>query len=193
MSRDNEIIKAVKLCSKKEGKILFLIRTVNKNDSLKSIRDKDKQITTEYQFYDGNDLIDINIEDKYQLNDLINEEFKIFIDKIQEDSKNEENSDSKKNESMNNIVKSAENLNGLYEQKKKIEKIINENKFFTYEETVIKERPINLNNLYQYCPICNQICCQDCIWPSNEPFSQCKHFSDKNAQNALEDAHYMNT
>ena len=65
MSRDNEIIKAVKLCSKKEGKVLFLIRNLNKNDSIKTIRDKDNQITTEYQFYDGNDLIDLNIEDKY--------------------------------------------------------------------------------------------------------------------------------
>lgn len=178
MSRNNEIIKAVKLCSKKEGKILFLIRNVNKNDSLKSIRDKDKQITTEYQFYDGNDLIDINIEDKYQLNDLINEEFKIFVDKIQENSKNEENSDSKKNESMDNIVKSAENVNKLYDKKKKIEKLIDENKSFTYLEEEIKLRPINFNNFYQYCITCNQICCQECIWPSNALFSQCKHFSD---------------
>jgi len=43
-------------------------------------------------------------------------------------------------------------------------------------------RTVKLNDAYQYCINCNQMCCQYCKWPDNEPYSMCSFF-DPNSSN----------
>ena len=77
MSED--IIKRIKISVKGEGKIIVLLKNISKKESLKSIRDKNTKISSEYQFYDGEDLIDFDIEKDYEIGDIIDNEGKIYV------------------------------------------------------------------------------------------------------------------
>ena len=77
MSED--IIKRIKVSVKGEGKIIVLLKNISKKESLKSIRDKNTKISSEYQFYDGEDLIDFDIEKDYEIGDIIDNEGKIYV------------------------------------------------------------------------------------------------------------------
>ncbi len=60
---------------------------------------------------------------------------------------------------------------------KKNKKLIDENGSFTHKVIKKVERTVYLNNNYQFCDNCKQICCQVCKWPQNEPYSMCTYFN----------------
>jgi hypothetical protein len=72
-------LKKVKISIKGEGKVLVILKEILKTDNLKYIRDKNPKITQQYQFVDGDDLIDFDIEADYEVGDLIDDDGKIFI------------------------------------------------------------------------------------------------------------------
>ena len=72
-------LKKVKISIKGEGKVLAILKEILKTDNLKYIRDKNPKITQQYQFVDGDDLIDFDIEADYEVGDLIDDDGKIFI------------------------------------------------------------------------------------------------------------------
>ena len=72
-------LKKVKISIKGEGKVLAILKEILKTDNLKYIRDKNPKITQQYQFVDGDDLIDFDIEADYEVGDIIDDDGKIFI------------------------------------------------------------------------------------------------------------------
>ena len=72
-------IKKVKVSIKGEGKILAILKDVLKTDTLRNIRDKNPKITQQYQFVDGEDLIDFDIEVDYEVGELVDNEGKLYI------------------------------------------------------------------------------------------------------------------
>ena len=77
MSED--IIQKIKVVLKEENKVLTLLKNISKTENLKIIRDKNKKIIPEYQFCDGENLIDIDIEEDYEIGDLVDKENNIYI------------------------------------------------------------------------------------------------------------------
>ena len=70
----------------------------------------------------------------------------------------------------------------LLENIKKNKDLIEENRLFKTKLMLKVPRTVKLNDAYQYCINCNQMCCQDCKWPDNEPYSMCSFF-DPNSSN----------
>ena len=70
----------------------------------------------------------------------------------------------------------------LLENIKKNKDLIEENRFFKTKLMRKVPRTVKLNDAYQYCINCNQMCCQYCKWPDNEPYSMCSFF-DPNSSN----------
>lgn len=73
------IIKVVKIISKDEGKIMALLKKIDKTENLKNIRDKNEKITSEYYFCDGEDLIDFELEENFEIGDVIDNNGKIYV------------------------------------------------------------------------------------------------------------------
>ena len=103
MSED--IIKKLKVSIKGENKILLLIKNVEKSQNLKNLREKNNKITPEFQFCDGEDLIDFELESDYEIGDLVDAEGKIYIKSSQ-----------KLNENDNSKI----GINNIMEESKKI-------------------------------------------------------------------------
>ena len=87
------IIKKVKVSIKGQDRILAILKDVEKSDNLKNIRDKNPKITQQYHFLDGENIIDFDIEEDYEIGPLIDSEGKLYI------SLNNNNLNSKKNPS----------------------------------------------------------------------------------------------
>lgn len=96
------VIKVLKIISKDEGKIIALMKKIDKTENLKSIRDKNEKITSEHHFCDGKDLIDFELEDNYEIGDLIDEGGKVYIKSTKKVDDNEDIDKS------NTIIKSTE-------------------------------------------------------------------------------------
>ena len=75
----DDIIKKLKISIKGEGKIIVLLKNILKTENLKNIRNKIDKITFEYQFCDGEDVIEFDLEADYEIGDLVDSEGKIFI------------------------------------------------------------------------------------------------------------------
>ena len=103
MSED--IIKKLKVSIKGENKILLLIKNVEKSQNLKNLREKNNKITPEFQFCDGEDLIDFELESDYEIGDLVDAEGKIYIKSSQ---KLNENDNSKIG--INNIMEESQKI-----------------------------------------------------------------------------------
>jgi GTPase SAR1 family protein len=77
MSED--IILKIKVVLKEENKVLTLLKNISKTENLKNIRDKNKKIIPEYQFCDGENLIDIDIEEDYEIGDLVDKANNVYV------------------------------------------------------------------------------------------------------------------
>ena len=77
MSED--IILKIKVVLKDENKVLTLLKNISKTENLKNIRDKNKKIIPEYQFCDGENLIDIDIEEDYEIGDLVDKANNVYV------------------------------------------------------------------------------------------------------------------
>ena len=75
----DDIIKNIKISIKGEGKIIILLKNIVKSENLKNIRNKNDKITSEYQFCDGEDVIEFDLEPDYEIGDLVDSEDKIYI------------------------------------------------------------------------------------------------------------------
>ena len=75
----DEIINTIKVVLKGENRIIIILKDIAKTDNLANIRKNNEIISPEYKFCDGEDLIDKNIEENYKINDLIDNEGKIYI------------------------------------------------------------------------------------------------------------------
>ena len=75
----DDIIKNRKISIKGEGKIIILLKNIVKSENLKNIRNKNDKITSEYQFCDGEDVIEFDLEPDYEIGDLVDSEDKIYI------------------------------------------------------------------------------------------------------------------
>ena len=77
MSED--IISRIKIVLKGEGKIITCLKNVSKKENLKNIRNSNNKITNEYYFCDGEDIIETDIEEEFEIGDLIDKEGKVFL------------------------------------------------------------------------------------------------------------------
>ena len=75
----DNIIKNIKISIKGEGKIIILLKNIVKSENLKNIRNKNDKITSEYQFCDGEEVIEFDLEPDYEIGDLVDSEGKIYI------------------------------------------------------------------------------------------------------------------
>ena len=64
----------------------------------------------------------------------------------------------------------------LLEKIKKNKALIDQNGEFKTKQIVKIPRTVRLDNTYQFCCNCKQMCCQVCTWPQNEPYSKCSYF-----------------
>ena len=83
---------------------------------------------------------------------------------------------------VNQRFKMFHESRALLEIIKKNKDLIEENRFFKTKLMLKVPRTVKLNDAYQYCINCNQMCCQYCKWPDNEPYSMCSFF-DPNSSN----------
>ena len=75
----DDIIKNLKIYIKGEGKIIILLKNIVKSENLKNIRNKNDKITSEYQFCDGKEVIEFDLEPDNEIGDLVDSEGKIYI------------------------------------------------------------------------------------------------------------------
>jgi len=87
---------------------------------------------------------------------------------------NVESSQKRVNEGFKMLEKSRDLLEAI----KKNKELIDKNENFKYITTEKIPETIYLNDTYQFCSICNQMCCQCCKWPQNQPYSMCTYFKD---------------
>ena len=99
------VIKVVKIISKDEGKIMALLKKIDKTENLKSIRDKNEKITSEYYFCDGEDLIDFELEENFEIGDVIDDNGKIYIKSVKSTKTVDDNKDLDKS---NTSIKTTE-------------------------------------------------------------------------------------
>ena len=109
-----EIIKTVKILLKDEGKIIILLKKIAKTEKLNDIRDKNKKITPEYHFCDGDDLIDFELEKDYEIGDII-DDGKVYV----KSSKKSE--DNNKLEKSDSVSKNTDKENNEFTQLNKVE------------------------------------------------------------------------
>jgi tRNA(Met) C34 N-acetyltransferase TmcA len=133
-------LKKVKISIKGEGKVLAILKEILKTDNLKYIRDKNPKITQQYQFVDGDDLIDFDIEADYEVGDIIDDDGKIFIksnnNKMILENRNEQMEKKLFDESTDdNESKIKEEVNNEFKQKE--DPIINEDE--QKEDPIINE------------------------------------------------------
>jgi hypothetical protein len=83
---------------------------------------------------------------------------------------------------INQGFKMLDESRELLEKIKKNKTLIEQNRSFKVKQIIYVSRTVKLNDAYQYCINCNQMCCQDCKWPDNEPYSMCSFF-DPNSSN----------
>jgi signal recognition particle GTPase len=74
-----EIIEKLKICLKDENSVVAFLKKISKIETLKNIRAKCNKITENFQFYDGDDALDLESESTLEVGDIINDEGKIFI------------------------------------------------------------------------------------------------------------------
>ena len=99
-------VKRIKVISKNEdNKIITQLRNIPKEESLKTIREKISDMTQEYEFVDGDELIAIKAEGDYILEDILSKDFKIYIQKnIKKGNLNIEKANSQIQTSNNKII-----------------------------------------------------------------------------------------
>lgn len=95
-----EIIEKLKICLKDENTVVSFLKKISKSETLNNIRAKCNKITEKFQFYDGDDALDIESESSLEIGDIIDKEGKIYI-KSKEKPKKE-----KLEESEKEIIKS---------------------------------------------------------------------------------------
>ncbi len=83
---------------------------------------------------------------------------------------------------VNQGFKMLEESRELLEKIKKKKALIEENSYFKVKQKVKIPRTVKLNDTYQFCINCEQIYCQECKWPDNEPYYMCSYF-DPNISN----------
>ncbi len=137
-------LKKVKISIKGEGKVLAILKEILKTDNLKYIRDKNPKITQQYQFVDGDDLIDFDIEADYEVGDLIDDDGKIFIrsnnNKMILENRNEQMEKKLFDDSTDiNESKIKEEVNNDFKQKE--DPIINEDEQKENEKLSEEKKP----------------------------------------------------
>jgi len=90
-----EIIEKLKICLKDNGNIFAFLKKVSKSETLKDIRTKCNKITENFQFYDGDDALDLESESSLEIGDIVNSEGKVFL-KSKEKPKKESLDESEK-------------------------------------------------------------------------------------------------
>ena len=90
-----EIIEKIKICLKDENSVIAFLKKISKVETLKNIREKCNKITENYQFCDGDDILDFESESTLEIGDIISEDGKVFI-KSKEQPKKESLSDIEK-------------------------------------------------------------------------------------------------
>ena len=83
---------------------------------------------------------------------------------------------------INQGFKMLDESRELLEKIKKNKTLIEQTRSFKFKKIEKVPRTVKLNDAYQYCINCNQMCCQYCKWPDNEPYSMCSFF-DPNSSN----------
>ena len=83
---------------------------------------------------------------------------------------------------VNQNLRMIDESKELLDKIKKNKTLINQNRSFKVKQKVKVPRTVKLNDTYQFCNNCKQMCCQDCKWPDNEPYSMCSFF-DPNSSN----------
>ena len=58
------------------------MNNIDKTENLKNIRDKSEKITSEHHFCNGEDLIDCEFEENFEIGDLIDDNGKIYVNLI---------------------------------------------------------------------------------------------------------------
>ena len=178
MSED--IIKRIKVSVKGEGKIIVLLKNISKKESLKSIRDKNTKISSEYQFYDGEDLIDFDIEKDYEIGDIIDNEGKIYVKSKNNINTNNNinvletncNSNAPKDSELE-FISRANKRNWLFANVKSSKERFNES-LRNFEESIdllekIKKNKSLIDQIGFFKT--KQKIKKVCKWPPNEPYS----------------------
>ena len=76
---NDELIKSLKISNKNDKMVIALLKNISKSENLKFVRDKCPKITPNFFFCDGEDLINFNLEKEYTIDDIIDEQGKIYI------------------------------------------------------------------------------------------------------------------
>ena len=99
----DDVIKRLKICLKDEGTIFISLKNIPKSELLKNIRINNKKITDDFYFCDGEDKIGLDLEEQYDVGEIVDSQDKIYIKKTAEVSNNVNNSKSseKKEEDSN--------------------------------------------------------------------------------------------
>lgn len=99
----DDVIKRLKICLKDEGTIFVSLKNIPKSELLKNIRLNNKKITDDFYFCDGEDKIGLDLEEQYDVGEILDSQDKIYISKASEVSNNVNNSKSseKKEEDSN--------------------------------------------------------------------------------------------
>ena len=99
----DDVIKRLKICLKDEGTIFISLKNIPKSELLKNIRINNKKLTDEFYFCDGEDKIGLDLEEQYDVGEIVDSQDKIYIKKTAEVSNNVNNSKSseKKEEDSN--------------------------------------------------------------------------------------------
>lgn len=95
------IIKNLKICLKDGGNLCSVVKDASPKDTLKDIRNKIKNITEKYLFYDGDDIIELSAEDFFEIETIILDD-KIYI-KYLEDKTKQQSNPNKKEPQIKNI------------------------------------------------------------------------------------------
>jgi hypothetical protein len=99
----DDVIKRLKICLKDEGTIFISLKNIPKSELLKNIRINNKKLTDEFYFCDGEDKIGLDLEEQYDVGEIVDSQDKIYIKKTAEVSNNVNNSkSSEKKEEDNN-------------------------------------------------------------------------------------------
>lgn len=77
----DDVIKRLKICLKDEGTIFVSLKNIPKSELLKNIRLNNKKITDDFYFCDGEDKIGLDLEEQYDVGEILDSQDKIYISK----------------------------------------------------------------------------------------------------------------
>ena len=154
----DNVFKRLKIVTKEENKMILILKDIQKSETLKNIREQNSKITPDLIFYDGDELVDLSIEDQIEIGDIVDND-KVYVNLKVNSGNNNSNDEVKSKEILSDgekalikvLYEKDSTLSEIYTMLQAAENTKKGNEIKKYYESIqrpLKPIPNNLEKLY---------------------------------------------